>query len=278
MGGDRSISIHAFAQAEDIDPLYYTGVSHYLMPDGAAGQKPYALLQAAMSKDGLYALGDVVLGGRQQLVVLPRPARIDHQRHRVPVRGPRPLGFLPAQRRGSFFHAGIEPYPGPDCRHHGQTSRSGTISRSIRRETAPLIEAKIAGKDIAVAPSEEPRAVVNLMDALRRVWLKCSTSSQRARQKSRPAASATPAQARRRDPSAERGATEGQAAVSVMHENVSSRARRRIAPAAASGPILRGAWCPSEWQGRIRSLPNGNDCRVAAQPGLCIALVIGQQS
>src|SRR5947209_10118203 len=42
---DKAISIATFVGPTAIDPVYYTGKTYYLVPDGPVGQRPYALLQ-----------------------------------------------------------------------------------------------------------------------------------------------------------------------------------------------------------------------------------------
>src|SRR5262245_43595897 len=42
--GDKSISVNAFVPADAIDPVYNSGKTYYLVPDGPVGQKPFSLL------------------------------------------------------------------------------------------------------------------------------------------------------------------------------------------------------------------------------------------
>src|ERR1041385_2323455 len=48
---DKAITIDGFIKAETIDPVYYTGRTNYLLPDGAPGLKPYELLQEGMAQE-----------------------------------------------------------------------------------------------------------------------------------------------------------------------------------------------------------------------------------
>src|SRR5262249_45948721 len=85
---DKAIKIDVFIAAGAFDPLYGTGKRYYLAPDGPAGQKAYALLYQAMVEEKRYALAQVVLHGREQLVLL-RPQQnlllleVPHYRHQV---------------------------------------------------------------------------------------------------------------------------------------------------------------------------------------------------
>src|SRR5262249_25272224 len=44
----KAIDIAAFIKADTIDPTYYSGKTHYLVPDGVAGFKPYHLICKTM--------------------------------------------------------------------------------------------------------------------------------------------------------------------------------------------------------------------------------------
>ena len=67
---DKSIQIDGFVKSEDIDPLYFSGKTYYLLPDGPAGGKPYALLHKGMCDAGVHAVAQIIMSGREQLVVL----------------------------------------------------------------------------------------------------------------------------------------------------------------------------------------------------------------
>ena len=67
---DKSISISGFVRPEDVDPIYYAGRTYYLLPEGIAGGKPYALLHKGMSDANVYAIATVIIAGREQLVLL----------------------------------------------------------------------------------------------------------------------------------------------------------------------------------------------------------------
>jgi DNA end-binding protein Ku len=85
---DKAIRIDAFIAPDACDPLYTTGKRYYLAPDGPAGHKAYALLGQAMLQEQRYALAQVVLHGREQVVLL-RPKdgllllEVLHYRHQV---------------------------------------------------------------------------------------------------------------------------------------------------------------------------------------------------
>jgi DNA end-binding protein Ku len=49
---DKTISIDRFVPPEIIDPIYHTGATYYVIPDGAVGTKPYAMLRRTMLDRG----------------------------------------------------------------------------------------------------------------------------------------------------------------------------------------------------------------------------------
>ena len=68
--GDRSVTIDGFIAPDEIDPVFHAGKTYYLLPDGAVGQKPYALLHRGMDDQNVCAVARVVISGKEQLVLL----------------------------------------------------------------------------------------------------------------------------------------------------------------------------------------------------------------
>jgi len=165
---DRAVNIDKFVQPGEIDPIYYSGQTYYLLPD-KNGQKPYAVLQQAMAAENVVGIAQVVISNREQLVLL------------------RPIGRLLAL---SVLHydASIRPsaafdddLPEPDV-----TTQELKLAKTLIDVTrakhadledyknvyndrlAALVEAKIAGEEIATPPAEDRGPpVINLMDALK---------------------------------------------------------------------------------------------------------------
>jgi DNA end-binding protein Ku len=70
---DRALRLERFLEPAQVDPLLYSGRGLYLVPDGAAAEPAYAVLCQALVEQDRWALGQVVLGGHRQLVLV-RPA------------------------------------------------------------------------------------------------------------------------------------------------------------------------------------------------------------
>ncbi len=69
-GRSKAIHVDAFVQREVIPPVFYSDKHYYLLPDGVAGQRPYALLHQAMAERGVQGVAQVVLARREQWVLL----------------------------------------------------------------------------------------------------------------------------------------------------------------------------------------------------------------
>lgn len=165
---DRAINIDTFVNPAQVDSMYLSGRSYFLTPDGPVGQKPYSLLLAAMKNESLCSIAQVVMHGREQLVML------------------RPLGRLLAMDILSFedqvknpadFEDEIEPseFSSDELELtkkliEATTSQEFDISKYenvYHDKLKELIEAKIEGKEIVATPDEQPEQVINLMDALK---------------------------------------------------------------------------------------------------------------
>jgi DNA end-binding protein Ku len=166
---DRSINIDKFVPPHAIDPIYFSGQTYYLLPDGKNGEKSYAVLQQSMAKQKVVGLAQVVISNREQLVLL------------------RPIGRLLAASILTYDAAIRKPVVFAEkLQDTPVTVQELKLAQSLidmtRSEDAhieeyrnlynermeALVEAKIAGKKIARPPEEsQGPPVVNIMDALK---------------------------------------------------------------------------------------------------------------
>ncbi len=166
---DGTIRVEGFVEAGQVDPIYHAGRIYYLLPDGAVGQKPYALLLRAMVEGGIEALAHVVLTGREHLVLV------------------RPIGRLLAmallhheskvQSPATFHEEVAELEVAPQELALTKTLIDATRIKDFDYakyeddytvRLNQLIQAKVDGREIvAVRDPEEPK-ILNLMDALKR--------------------------------------------------------------------------------------------------------------
>jgi DNA end-binding protein Ku len=164
---DKAIKIDVFIASGAFDPLYTTGKKYYLAPNGPAGQKAYALLAQAMGAEDCYGVAQVVLHGREQLVLL-RPQEnllvleVLHYRHQVTQPSaladeaprmevtPEELQMARILVKASTADFNVDRYP--DLYTH---------------KLEQLIEAKVAGQKLVTPPATPGPQVINLMEALR---------------------------------------------------------------------------------------------------------------
>ena len=166
---DHSVNIDGFIAPEKVDPVYFAGRTYYLLPDGPAGARPYALLARGMKDANLVALAQVVIAGREQFVQL------------RPVDGMLVMSVLayPKKVRLPTLYRDELPDEQPNA---GELALAQTL---IGASTLPefelekykdayvenltkLIKLKVEGKEIVKAPDLEEPKILNLMDALKK--------------------------------------------------------------------------------------------------------------
>ncbi len=165
---DRALRILGFIGAGEIDPIHFSGRTMVLLPDGAIGQKPYALLRRSMEEDGITALARMIIAGREQLVLL------------RPIEGVIAVSVLTYAERVRSPGRFAEELTDPELTDE-ELALTRTLIEASRLEEfdldefrdpyteqmTRLIEMKIAGEEIVtVADPEEPK-VIHLMEALK---------------------------------------------------------------------------------------------------------------
>jgi DNA end-binding protein Ku len=165
---DRSINIQKFISPELLDPIYFSGKTYYLTPDGQPGQKPYALLHQALVEENLCGLAQVVISNREQLVAL-RPLEklltISVLHYAAELN-------KPAAYEDELGSAEVSDQELKLAKTLIEATTEDEVSLDNYRDLynerlTKLIETKVAGQEIVQAPAEEGPAVINLMDALK---------------------------------------------------------------------------------------------------------------
>lgn len=179
---DKSINIESFVKAGKVDPLYYSGQSYYLLPDGPIGQKPYALIQQSMQEDGLQGVGTVVLSNRERLVLL-RPMEnliaMTVLQHEAQVKRPElfrdELADVgqPSKQELKLTKQLLEALVEPDF---DLASYKDTYVEKL----SELIEAKVEGKELVSPQATREPQIINLMDALKESVKRAKPSGRRA--------------------------------------------------------------------------------------------------
>ncbi len=179
---DESITIDAFTTPDDVDAIYLSGKSFYLVPAGPAGQKPYALLHKVMKEKKRYAVATVILSGHDETVLI------------------RPLDKLLAMSVLYYDEqvkdaSGFEDELGDAKISAQELKLANTLVDASTAEkfdfsqykdhyterVTEFLEAKLSGKKLEAPRHERPREVINLMDALRKSLDQTQTESKEKR-------------------------------------------------------------------------------------------------
>jgi DNA end-binding protein Ku len=166
---DKSIQIDGFVAPEKLDPLYLAGRTYYLLPDGVAGSRPYALLVRGMVDAGVVGIAQVVIAGREQLVAL-RPQdgmlRMCVLNYPKKVRAADPyLEELPKEEpnAGELALANTLIQASTLPEFDFQSYRDAYVENLTK-----LIQLKVEGREIVQAPDPEEPKILNLMEALKK--------------------------------------------------------------------------------------------------------------
>jgi DNA end-binding protein Ku len=194
----RAIDINAFVPIEQIDPVYFDR-TYYLAPaSAAAARRPYVLLLEALKESGMAALGRFVLRGSETFCLI-RPrgdalaletlflnedvrsqAEIEEAVDETDVKDAE-LGL--ARQVIDALAGDFEPE---------------ALESKYRRDLHAMLEAKLAGEEIAKPEPVAETPVIDLMEALR-------ASVAQAGKKKEPAAAKTSAKSGRRPAKAAAG-------------------------------------------------------------------------
>jgi len=166
---DRTVRIDGFVKRDTIDPVYLAGRTYYLLPEGAVGQKPYALLLRSMVDADVHGIGQVVISGREQVVLL------------RPMDGLLAMCVLAHDSRVKLPDAYKDDVVEQDLTED-ELSLTKTLIDASRIEDfdyskyedtytqrlTQLIQAKVDGEEIVEVADQEQPKILNLMEALKK--------------------------------------------------------------------------------------------------------------
>ncbi len=166
---EKTITIDTFVSPETIDPMEYEGRTYYLVPDGAIGQKPYAVLMKGLEANNVFGIGRGILFSREHLILV---------RAMDGLLGMEVLHFHSDFRDKQSITSDVRL---PTVTKEELKLASKLIEASTAEEfditkyedtyderLKQLIETKRGKREVAVAEEVEEAPVINLMDALRR--------------------------------------------------------------------------------------------------------------
>jgi DNA end-binding protein Ku len=166
---ERSINIEAVVSPDAISAFYFTEKSYYLVPDGKAGHKPFALLRQALSDEDRAAVARGVLFGREELLFI-RPVEdvlgVTALKFAAEVPAPSELGEVPGADAKKEELALTKTL----LKSFTQSKFSlETFADRYNERLTELVEAKVKGKEVIVTDERPERPpTINLMDALRK--------------------------------------------------------------------------------------------------------------
>jgi len=164
----QSIEILRFVALADVDPVYFDR-TYYLAPATTPAQRrPYVLLLRAMEETGMAAIGKFVLWGKENLCLI---------RPRGDSLALETLFFAEDVRSHQEIEDAVEETevkkPELDLARQVIESLVGefepaAFENEYRRDLRAMLEAKLAGQEVAKPEPVPETPVVDLMDALKK--------------------------------------------------------------------------------------------------------------
>jgi DNA end-binding protein Ku len=163
----QSVDIVRFVRVEEVDPIYFDR-TYYLVPAEANAQRrPYVLLLRAMQEAGMGAIGKFVLWGKENLCLI-RPLgdslALETLYYAEDIRPRKEIDELVGETDVQDAELGM-------ARQLVQSLVGeydpNDYANEYRNELKAMLEAKLAGEEIARPEPVTVAPVVDLMDALR---------------------------------------------------------------------------------------------------------------
>jgi DNA end-binding protein Ku len=175
---DKAIKIDSFVPPKALDAVYFTGKNYYLVPDGPVGLRPFQVICQGMMDENCYAVAQVVLHNKEQLVTL------------RPVENLLVMSVLSYEQQvtkpATFAEEAPKVESSPEELNlvktliRAQTPKKfdlGKYQDVYTQKLTQLIEAKVAGQEVVAAPVTEHPQVINLMEALKQSVAKAQASA-----------------------------------------------------------------------------------------------------
>jgi DNA end-binding protein Ku len=166
---EKSINIQTFIAEDAVDPIYFSGKSYYLVPDGPVGQKAYSVVQQAMVDEKRYGVAMVVMHGRDQLVLIrPYEGLLTMEVLAYENQVTKPSAFAEEAPKSEIIPEELKLAKTLIAASAVKKFDLSAYKDHYTEKLTQLVEAKIAGKEIVAPPAHEGPQVINLMDALKK--------------------------------------------------------------------------------------------------------------
>jgi len=165
----KSINIAAFVKHDAIDASAFSGKSYYLLPDGPVAQRPYALLVRAMNEQKRNAFAQVVMSGRDKIMLLRPLGKLMMMSELNYAQDMKPR----AEFEGDVADVEVEANELKLAKTLTDTLADDKFDLSEYKDNyaeqlTKLIELKVEGKEVVAPPDEPAPQIMNLMDALQK--------------------------------------------------------------------------------------------------------------
>jgi DNA end-binding protein Ku len=183
----QSVDIVRFVKVDEVDPIYFDR-TYYLVPAEANAQRrPYVLLLRAMQEAGMGAMGKFVLWGKENLCLirsLGDSLALETLYYSEDIRPRKEIDELVSETDVQEAELGmarelVENLVGeydPD-----------DYANEYRNELRAMLEAKLAGEEIALPEPVTVAPVIDLMDALKQSVAQASKDKAPPKRKKAPA-------------------------------------------------------------------------------------------
>jgi DNA end-binding protein Ku len=165
---DKAITVDVFIRPGDLDPVYYTDRTYYIVPDGEVGRQSYAVIRKVMADEGRYGVATMIISGRAQVVLI-RPVHkllaVTVLSYDTQLKKPQEFeGEVPEVSTGA---AEVKLAKSLIEASTADEFNFGRYQDNYTERVRDLIESHAGGKQVVAAREEGEPAVINLMDALR---------------------------------------------------------------------------------------------------------------
>jgi len=192
----KAIAIEEFVDIGLIDPVYYDK-AYYLGPE-KGGERAYRLLTKAMKKKGLVGIAKYAARGKSYLVAV-RPLEKGLVMQQLYYANEvRSIDEVPIEEKGEVRDSELKLALQLIEQSISDTFDPSKYSDEVRVRLQEVIDQKIEGQEITLAPAEAPQAqVIDLMEALKASLSEPPASSTKAKKASagRKAAKSSPRKA-----------------------------------------------------------------------------------
>jgi DNA end-binding protein Ku len=159
----KTIDLATFVPRADIDPLYFS-TPYYVYPDGPVAVEPYRVIGAAMAETGMAGLGRLTLSRRERMVMLePRGADLVL----ITLRAAEEVRSADFGRYDGELDAEAVAIAAMIIKRKTGAFDPATFRDRYQEALRELIDAKMKGLPVKTGPVIQPRAVLDLMAALK---------------------------------------------------------------------------------------------------------------